>query len=80
MLVPKQWQNVAQVLQHNRVKFPKDFFAIVLYTNRVAMMSGIIKEWKMFCGISLRDLQYASWWKLRHKIYCKKSQSVLYGL
>ena len=26
MLVYKQWQNVAQVLQNNRIKFPKDVF------------------------------------------------------
>ena len=32
----KQWQNVAQVLHNNRIKFPS---AIVLYTNRVAVTS-----------------------------------------
>ena len=33
----KQKQNVALVLHDNRVKFPKDFFVIVQYTNMVAM-------------------------------------------
>ena len=44
MLVPKQWKNVAQVLHNNRVKFPKDFFAIVLSTNMAAVMSDAMKE------------------------------------
>ena len=37
------------------------------------MVSGIIKEWKMFCGISFGDVQYASWWELRHKCNWGKS-------
>ena len=36
----KQKQNVARVLHNNRVKFPKDFFAFVQYTNMAAMTSG----------------------------------------
>ena len=42
MLLPKQWKNVAQVLHNNRVKIPKDFFAIVLSTNMAAVTPGAI--------------------------------------
>ena len=44
MLVPKQYKTVAQVLHNNRVKFPKDLFAIVLSTNMAAVTSDAIKE------------------------------------
>ena len=40
----KQWQNVAQVLHNNRIKFPKDFSAIVLYTNMAAVTSAANQE------------------------------------
>ena len=47
MLVPKQHKNLAQVLHNDIVKFPKDFFAIVLSTNMAAAVtSGTIKEWR----------------------------------
>ena len=35
---------VAQDLHNNRIKFPKDFFSIVLSTNMAAVTSGAIKE------------------------------------
>ena len=44
MLVPRQKQNVAQVLHNSRVKFPKDFFTIVLSTKVAAVTSNTIKE------------------------------------
>ena len=31
---------MARILHNNRVKFPKDFFSIVLYTNMAAMTSS----------------------------------------
>jgi len=34
----KEWQNVAQVLHNNRIKFPL-FFAIIRYTNMAAVTS-----------------------------------------
>ena len=37
---------ITQDLHNNRIKFPKDFFAIVLSTNMAAMTSDAIKEWK----------------------------------
>ena len=30
---------MAQVLHNNRIKFPKDIFALVLYTNMAAVIS-----------------------------------------
>ena len=50
MLVPKEWKNVAQVLHNNRVKFPKDFFAIVLSINMAAVTSGEIKKYSDWSG------------------------------
>ena len=35
----KQWQNIAQVLHNDRLTFPKDLFAILLYTNMVTVTS-----------------------------------------
>ena len=40
----KQWENVAHVLHNNRIKFPKDFLAIVLYTNMAAVTSHENRE------------------------------------
>ena len=31
---------MAHVLRYNRIKFPKDFFSIVLYSNMAAVTSG----------------------------------------
>ena len=42
----KQWENVAHVLHNNRIKFPKDFLAIVLYTNMAAVTSHENRELK----------------------------------
>ena len=39
MLEPKQSKNVAQVLHKNRVKFPKEIFAVVLSTNIITLRS-----------------------------------------
>ena len=36
---PKQWPNVTLILHDNRIKFPKCFVAIVLYTNMAAVTS-----------------------------------------
>ena len=43
-----QNNNVAQILHNNRIKFPKDFSAIVLSTNMAAVTSGTIKECNTF--------------------------------
>ena len=40
----KEWQNVAQVLHNNRIKFLKDFFAIVLHNNMAAVTSSENRE------------------------------------
>ena len=40
----RQKQNIAQVLHNSSVKFPKDFFAIVLSTKMAAVTSSTIKE------------------------------------
>ena len=33
------YKTMAQVLHNNRIKFPKDIFALVLYTNMAAVIS-----------------------------------------
>ena len=37
----KQWQNVAQVLHNNRIKFPKDFFSLLSCT----------RTWPLWCHV-----------------------------
>ena len=48
---------MARILHNNRVKFPKDFFSIVLYTNMAAMTSSenhlymhSSKQFISYCG------------------------------
>ena len=44
----QQWQNVAQNLHDNKVKFPKEFFAIVLCINMAAVTSRENPELETF--------------------------------
>ena len=48
---------VAQDLHNNRIKFPKDFFSIVLSTNMAAVTSGAIKESSTTVGTCMGSVQ-----------------------
>ena len=54
----KQWENVAQVLHNNIIKFPKDFFTIVLYTNMAAVMSHENRELAWVSFLSSTKAKY----------------------
>ena len=46
---------MARILHNNRVKFPKDFFSIVLYTNMAAMTSSenhLYMQWRKWRKIA----------------------------
>ena len=72
----KEWQNFAQVLHNNRIKFPKDFCSLFHYcslhqcdNNYYSIFFAKVRKWLMLPHCShtrntnLRQEQLAQWWK-----------------
>ena len=77
----KQWQNVAQVLHNNRIKFTNSFFASVLYINMPVVTSGANHKYSIqdcsqlqayqTSASHFRQLDHLVWGEIRTVMFIK---------